>query len=157
MNFDKWNKQLTLVANIGVVAGLIFVALEVRTNTASNNIAIEQNYAANWMIINSTIAANADLAALLQKGLSGEELDQAESLQLQHLTRMYLTQSNHMLRLYDQGLISEAEVRGAFRSTRLYAQQGQFREEIEAAGLDERFRGLVLDDDGLDKWINVEN
>ncbi len=67
MNFDKWNKQLTLVANIGVVAGLIFVALEVRTNTASNNIAIEQNYAANWMIINNTIATNADLAALLQK------------------------------------------------------------------------------------------
>ena len=157
MNFDKWNKQLTLVANIGVVAGLIFVALEVRTNTASNNIAIEQNYAANWMIINNTIATNADLAALLQKGLSGEELDPAESLQLLHLTKMYLTQSFHMLRLYDQGLISEAEVRGAFRSTRLYAQQGQFREEIEADLQDERSRGLILDDDGLEKWLNVGN
>jgi len=156
MNLDKWNKQLTLVANIGVVAGLIFVALEVRTNTASNNIAIEQNYAANWMIINSTIAANADLAALLQKGLSGEELDEAETRQFIHLTRMYLTQSNHMLRLYDQGLISEAEVRGAFRSTREYAEQGQFREEIEAV-TNERLRGLILDDDGLDKWLNVEN
>ncbi len=157
MNFDKWNKQLTLVANIGVVTGLIFVALEVRTNTASNNIAIEQNYAANWMIINNSIATNADLAALLQKGLSGEELDPAESLQLLHLTKMYLTQSFHMLRLYDQGLISEAEVRGAFRSTRLYAQQGQFREELEAALQDERLRGLILDDDGLDKWLNLGN
>ncbi len=157
MNFDKWNKQLTLVANIGVVAGLIFVALEVRTNTASNNIAIEQNYAANWMIINSTIATNADLAALLQTGLSGEDLDPAESRQILHLTKMYLTQSFHMLRLYDQGLISEAEVRGAFRSTRLYAQQGQFREEIEADLQDERRRGLILDDDGLDKWLNVGN
>ena len=157
MNFDNWNQPLTLLANLGVVAGLIFVALEVRTNTASNNIAIEQNYAANWMIINSTIAANADLAALLQKGLTGEELDPAESRQFRHLTRMYLTQSSHMLRLYDQGLISEAEVRGAFRSTRLYAQQGLFREEIEAALQNERFRGLILDDDGLDKWLNVGN
>ncbi len=103
MNFANWNQPLTLLANLGVVAGLIFVALEVRTNTASNNIAIEQNYAANWMIINSTIAANTDLAALLQKGLSGEELDEAETRQFIHLTRMYLTQSNHMLRLYDQG------------------------------------------------------
>ncbi len=92
-----------------------------------------------------------------EKGISGEVLDPAESRQFLHLTKMYLTQAFHMLRLYDQGLISEAEVRGAFRSTRLYAQQGQFREEIEADLQDERRRGLILDDDGLDKWLNVGN
>ncbi len=92
-----------------------------------------------------------------EKGISGEVLDPAESRQFLHLTKMYLTQAFHMLRLYDQGLILEAEVRGAFRSTRLYAQQGQFREEIEADLQDERRRGLILDDDGLDKWLNVGN
>lgn len=33
MTFDRVNRVLTLLANIGVVAGLVFVALEVQQNT----------------------------------------------------------------------------------------------------------------------------
>lgn len=68
---------------------------------------------------------------------------------------MYLTQSFHMLRRYDQGLISEDEVRDAFRATRELAMQGRFRERYKQVD-DERRRGLILDPDGLDKWLKVE-
>ena len=35
MDFDKLNRWMTLVANLGVVAGLIFLSIEIRQNTES--------------------------------------------------------------------------------------------------------------------------
>ena len=155
MDTDNINKWLTLGANIGVFAGLIFVAIEIRTNTESNMIAIDQNYATNWMTINTTVASNPNLAAVFEKGLAGEELDRIEARQFDHLVSMYQTQSNHMLRLYDLGLIPETQVRMAFRAIRRNAQRGRFREEIESSS-NERSKGLILDPDGLDKWLNLQ-
>ena len=140
---------------ITIVASLIFVAFEIRTNTASNKIAIEQTASSNWLTINSTIAANHDLAELFEKGLAGEKLDRAEVRQFRAIVAMFLTQSFHMLRLYDQGLISEDEVRLGFRALRNLAQQGRFRERVATID-DDRRRGLILDPDGLDKWLNIE-
>lgn len=158
MDTDKLNRWLTLGANIGVIAGLIFVALEVQTNTESNLIAIHQNYTDNWLAINGTIAASPETAALLQRGLDGEELTDAEMRQLTHLVHMYLTQSFHMLRLYDQGLISETAVRGAFRMVRKFAQFGRFREIIESDVVNfERGRRIILEPDGLDRWLNDQS
>ncbi len=140
---------------ITIVASLIFVALEIRTNTASNRISIAQTTSSNWLTINSTIAENHDLAELFEKGLAGEEMDRAEVRQFRAIVGMHLTQSFHMLQLYDQGLVSEDEVRGAFRALRNMAQRGLFRERVETIG-DDRLRGLILDPDGLDKWLNME-
>ena len=36
MNLDKANQWLTLLANIGVVIGIVFLAFEIRTNTSTN-------------------------------------------------------------------------------------------------------------------------
>ena len=55
----------------------------------------------------------------------------------------------------DQGLISEDEVRLGFRALRKLAQRGRFRETVELVD-DDRRRGLILDPDGLDKWLNIE-
>ena len=156
LDSDKLNRWLSLGANLGVIAGLVFVAFEIRTNTESNLIAIDQNYASNWMEINTTVASSPRLADVFEKGLAGEELTRAEARQFDHIVAMYLTQSNHMLRLYDMGLISEDQVRGAYRAIRHNAQSGRFREEIESS-TDERSKGLILDPDGLDKWLDIKN
>ena len=155
MTREHWKDLVEGIGILAIVGSLIFVALEIKTNTESNDIAIEQNFASNWMIINSSIAENRDLAELIEKGIAGEELDRAEARQFQHLASMYLTQSYHMLRLYDQGLITEDQVRRAFRATRRLAQQGRFRKRMQEVDNDRR-RGLVLDPDGLDKWLNVK-
>ncbi len=149
------SQTIGIIANLGVIAGLVFVALEIQTNTESNMISIDQNYATNFMTINSTIASNLGLAVVFEKGLAGEDLDRAEARQFRHLVSMYLTQSFHMLRLYDLGLISEGEVRGAFRALRQNAEQGRFREEIERVR-DERRRRLILDPDGMERWLSTE-
>jgi len=79
---------------------------------------------------------NHDLAELFEKGLAGEELNRAEGRQFGAYVSMFLTQSFHMLRLYDQGLISEDQVRLAFRALRNLAQRGRFRERVERIGDD---------------------
>ncbi len=155
MTREQTKDWLEGIGIFAIVGSLIFVALEIQTNTESNIIAIGQGSATNYITINSTIAANRDLAAVYEKGLAGEELDRAEARQFSHLVSMWLTQAFHMLALYDRGLITEDEVRIAFRGPRSYAQRGRYREIVEKLGND-RLRGLLLDPDGLDKWLNVK-
>lgn len=57
-----------------------------------------------------------------------------------------------MLRLFDEGVVTEDEVREAFRATRGNARNPRFREEIEGIS-DDRLRGLILDEGGLDRWL----
>ncbi len=154
MTRDQWKDWLEGIGILAIIGSLIFVALEIKTNTESNIIAIEQTITANWMIINSIVAANHDLATVLEKGQAGEELDRAEARQFRAFVSMFFTQAFHMLRLYDDGLISEDQVRIAFRALRVNAQRGYFRERAEAIS-DDRLRGLILDPDGLDKWLNM--
>lgn len=108
------------------------------------------------MLVNSTIASDPILADILERGLEGGELSVAETRQLKNLVYMYLTQSFHMLRLYDRSLLTEAEVREAFRAVREFAERGRFREIIEEDVSFERGRRLVLDPDGLDVWLNKQ-
>ncbi len=150
-------QAIGILANVGVIAGIVFLAIEIRTSTETNRIAIQQNLSGNWLLINSQIASDADLAALIEKAFSGEELQPVEARQFGAYVREYVTQSNMMLKLYDQGLITEDQVRSAFRATRDNASNNGFRQEIEATLRDERLRGLILDDDGLDRWLNISD
>jgi hypothetical protein len=144
-----------LVANVGVVVGLIFVALEIQTNTESNLIAIRQGYSANWMDINAEVAGNGELAAIIEKADSGGALTPVENRRFERFVSMYLTQVLMMLNLYDQRLISTTEVVGAFRSIREHARYARFRQSIEAIPT-ERHRALILDDDGLSRWLDID-
>ena len=156
MNREELKDLFDIIGIVAIVASLIFVAFEIRTNTASNKISIEQNYSANWLEINAALAQSNDLAEVYEKGLAGEEMTRSEARQFDGIVSMFLTQSFHMLRLYDHGLVSEAEVRNAFRALRIRAQQGHFRKYVEEIG-NERRRRLILDPNGLDEWLDAES
>ena len=156
MNREELKDMFDIIGIAAIVASLIFVAFEIRTNTASNKIAIEQNYSANWLEINAALAQNNDLAEVYEKGLAGEEMTRSEARQFDGIVSMFLTQSFHMLRLYDHDLVSDAEVRNAFRALRIRAQQGHFRKYVEEIG-NERRRRLILDPNGLDEWLDAES
>jgi hypothetical protein len=51
MKMDKLNKWLTLTANIGVLAGIVFLAIEINQNTESNQAQTRSDVASNhvWL------------------------------------------------------------------------------------------------------------
>lgn len=157
MNVDKLNNWLGLLANLGVVAGIIFLAIEVRTNTSTNRIAILQNYSNNWMHIHAQLAENHELASLVESALSGAELDPVQSRQFRRWALQFVTQAHDMLRHYDEGLISESELLGAFNNIRKMAVNPRFRQALEEAGLSgsHRLGGMILDENGYEKWLHV--
>jgi len=67
MNIDAINKWLVLVANIGVIAGILFLAYEIRQSTlvavASNDIALR----ADTGSLNESVYANREIADLLHE------------------------------------------------------------------------------------------
>jgi len=154
MNMEKLNQWLTLIANIGVVAGILFLAIEIRTSTETNRIAIQQNYSGNWLQINTQMANNSDLATLVDKAFRGEPLSAIEQRQFGAWVFEYITQSRMMLDLYDADLINEVQLADAFWAIRSHAQNDAFRQVIENGIIPteyDRLKGLILDQDGLEK------
>jgi len=75
-------QTIGIVANIGVIAGILFLAVELRQN---NNLMIDEAERAraesrrqHWVLI----AENAELAAMMVKERNGEQLNAAEELRL---------------------------------------------------------------------------
>ena len=157
MSREQWKDLFEVIGVIAIVVSLIFLTLEIRTNTATNEIAILQNYSSNWILMNGQVAENKDLAALVEKAYSGDDLDAVESRQFRGYVLMRVSQSRHMLDLYDRGLIPESEARRAFRAIRMAAQNPTYRKAIEASVTLGRLRGLIVDEDGLDRWLDVEH
>ncbi len=91
MQFDRVNRWLTLVANFGVVIGLVFVALEMKTSTDTNRIAIQQGITSNWMLINSQVAGDGELAVIIEKVYSGSTLTPVEERRMKRFIRMRVT------------------------------------------------------------------
>jgi hypothetical protein len=64
MNLDKLNIWLALIANLGVIAGLVFVGLEVRQNTLAMEREIRISFADN---VHGQIAESDYLAPIVSK------------------------------------------------------------------------------------------
>lgn len=151
---DRVNKWLTLLANLGVVAGLVFVALEVRTNTATNKIAIYQSSSQNWMRINSQLARDREFVELLEKAESSEAtLNAVETRRIEGWVRQHLTHAAQMLRLHDAGLLDGVGLRVELRNIRELSRKPRFRRVVEQIVPPGRFRSMILDDSRLERWI----
>ena len=151
---ERLNQWLVLLANLGVVGGLVFLTLEVRANTATNRIAIYQSSSQNWMALNTQVAQDADLAALLEKANSDVELSPVEVRRFEGWVKQHLTHAAQMRRLYDSGLLTPLEIRGELREIRELARGARFRHVVPSIVPDERFRGLILDEDGFERWLS---
>ena len=148
---DKLNQWLAVLANIGVVVGIIFLALEIRTNTATNRISIQSSIASNWVDINGGIAHNRELAVIIEKARSGDELDDVEHRQFHHYVRQLSSQGALMRRLYREGLATADDIASAHQALRRYSQYKGFREEIAEMG--ESSQCLILDPECAEKWL----
>jgi len=127
MNDANWNKRLTLLANIAVVAGIIFLGIEVRQNTQT----LEQNalymrlalmdvgyqQTADWR---NMLVADKDVGDLWEKGCR-TELDQQEAADYNYLSGTWLVQHRN---LYDRARVlgggKAADLMAESTASRLY-------------------------------------
>jgi len=154
MDFHKWNEWFSLVANVGVIVGIIFLALEIRANTASNRIALQTVFSANWVQINGDVATNRDLATVIDKAKSGKELDSVELEQLDFFIAQRMSQAALMRRLYLEGFATREDVYRAYLSLKRYVQFGTFRKAYETQ-LNDRNKKMVYEDNGVDWWLDA--
>jgi len=154
VDLDRVNRWLTLFANLGVIAGLVFVGLEVQTNTESNTIAVRQAYSRNWLDINTAVMTDPQLSALIVKVSSGGTLSDEERRRYRSYLQAVFSQMFGMLRLYDDGSASDADVASAFRGMRVSAENDNVQREIEGIGLPERVKNLIFcEDDRFQYWL----
>ncbi len=82
MDTDRLNRWMTLGANIGVLAGIIFLAFELQQNTVATQLEAASNFQDSFSEIELFIAGSPEFAELLRKGREGEEVTAVDQLRL---------------------------------------------------------------------------
>ncbi len=101
------NEWLTLTANFAVIAGIVFLAVELRQNTKQLELQSYQSWVAANMEINTAIA-DPDLSAIVSRGHSDSSnltTDSYIAYAMFHMSMMQMAQSTHYL--YLQGSIDK--------------------------------------------------
>ena len=75
-----------IIASVGVIASLGFIAVQIRANTAALQRDEHNSTMAQWTVIRMAIAQHRDIAELMTAGLSGEiALDAADQFRLEQM------------------------------------------------------------------------
>lgn len=109
MKSDKINSWLTLIANIGVLVGLIILIIEVNQTREMNRGETRNQVAAELLGLLRDVGNNPQLADLLQRAESGDELTTSELLQYQQRILSMLRYFENVHYQYRQGLYDEGE------------------------------------------------
>ena len=107
MNLRKVNEWLTLLANFGVIAGLIFLGLEIQQNTvAVRASAIQESTNVGRQQI-LTFATNPDLIALNLKDI--DDLNEVERSRVQWSSRSFWLGMQGLWRQWEMGVLPQEE------------------------------------------------
>lgn len=107
MNLGKLNDWLTLLANIGVIAGIIFLAFEIRQNTTSLQAAAIQ---ASTEVARENIMTLVNDPSLLDlKNKPTDQLTNAEAQRLYWLSRSFWLSMQGLWRQWQLGVLPEEE------------------------------------------------
>lgn len=109
MNFEKFNNLVSLVANFGVIAGIVFLAIEVEQNTNMMRAQTRDSVTQSILAIQEW---NTDLTnvELMGRGATGQlEANTPEWAAFQSRVEMQLRAWENELYQYEQGLFDEDE------------------------------------------------
>ncbi len=83
MSLDKVNRWLTLLANVGVLAGIVFLALEMRHNSNAINAQTHDSIADGFITLNMATITDATVGIVWVAGLNDPaSLSESEAIQL---------------------------------------------------------------------------
>jgi hypothetical protein len=82
VNLDTTNRWLTLAANIGVMAGIIVLAVELQQNTVATQLSAAGSSQGRFSEVELFVAGNPEFSELLDKGRTGADISAPEQLRL---------------------------------------------------------------------------
>ena len=117
MKIEPLNRWLILAANLGVLAGIILLVFELNQNRAMMPAQIRNEVAVQLIDLMSQVAIDPELADLLDRAWSGEELTRAEATQFRH-------RNIAMFRYFENVITKTAKAFMMSRSFRLNGKRG---------------------------------
>lgn len=103
-----------IIASVGVIASLGFIAVQIRANTAALQRDEHNSTMAQWTVIRMAIAQHRDIAELMTAGLSGAiALDAADQLRLEQMLQENAWAAFHIWDRTQRGIFPK----GTFEST----------------------------------------
>ena len=86
MKSIRLGEAIQILSNIGVLAGIVFLAYEIHQNTVSTQLSAAQNYLGSSYQMSMHFAENPELAGLVTKSMTNpDQLSPIEAFQLDRL------------------------------------------------------------------------
>ena len=109
---EKFNQWLTLAANFGVIAGLIFLGLEIQQNTISTRMAARENATQGHIDYLGYLLDNTVLAHANEKLSNNQPVDNLEGNQMRIFLQMRWRHYERVYYQYRNDLLSDQEWAG---------------------------------------------
>ena len=110
MNTEKLNSWLGVLGNIGILIGIVFLAIEVRHSSNAVNAQMADSIADGFIALNITAITDPAVARINVIGMyEPERLSDVEAMQFSMLIRGVFNQYARVHRLYRSGLLSESD------------------------------------------------
>ena len=118
MESEHLNRWLTLGANFGVLIGILLLVFELNQNRDLMRSEIRNELSDGVVEIFMQVAENGELASIVRRGTSGEELSPEESFRYSSFAKAMFRYWGNVHYQYQNGLYDESEYvhqRGAWR------------------------------------------
>ena len=117
MNTENVNQWLTLGANVGVLAGIVFLALEIQQNSQLAQLQFSEDQRALWQEGEVMVFGNS-IATVWEKSITQpESLTLAELRMLDAYLAFQLSMPSRVLRLEQAGLLDAGATKDAVNSS----------------------------------------
>lgn len=110
MSVEKLSHWLTLVANLGVLAGIIFLAIELQQNNRLLESEARANRLENRLATNNYILTIPELRLAWIKNSNREPLNQEEILLLDRMGAIQMRQWEHAVVDFTEGLLDRRDI-----------------------------------------------
>lgn len=107
MNLDNLNKWLTLAANLGVFAGILFLVLELQQNTESNMAATRHAVIESDLAILQSLIDNPSIEASIKKMSSDEEVTFEDKVRVENWLIAMARTREHQWVQYQNNMLDE--------------------------------------------------
>jgi hypothetical protein len=112
-----------LIANLGVIAGLVFLAVEVRHARTATELQTISDVTNGWFVMNEAVATDPQVAGIFVKGLyQPDSLSTIEAAQFSMYLRMFVNQVKRVWQHRELGLISDADYQSVLQELAQFLQ-----------------------------------